>query len=85
MSLYQSWAKAPGASKKEAQELRKLNASEIIRRCVKTTSSPAVSRVMYYRFINGEDVPEFVRTKIMQMLYEKSQEVRKLSEKLAAK
>lgn len=74
MSIYESLPKLPGATPEEKALLKTLKAIELI----KVTK---VSRHMYRKFFNGEDVPEFVRIKIMQFVYDKSQSLKKISTK----
>lgn len=64
----------PGATQKEVSILKTLNATEIINTC--SEKSPKVSRYLYYKFVGGKEVRFFVRSKIMQFVYDKSQKLK---------
>lgn len=74
MSIHKEFPWVPGATKKEVSILKTLNATEIINTC--SEKKPKVSRYLYYKFVGGKEVRSFVRSKIMQFVYEKSQKLK---------
>jgi hypothetical protein len=64
-----------GASKKEVDILKTLNATEIINAC--SVKEPKVTRYLYYKFVAGKQARHFVRVKIMQFVRDKSKKLEK--------